>query len=181
MRAGLLAVLLIFLLPPSAGATAVIRLAPEELAARSSLVGEGEVLSVRSVRSADGKKIVSRVRLRLDERWKGEEAREVEIAVPGGTVGELTQIVQGMPAFEEGEEVLVFLERPVRETAYRVVGLAQGKFSVAEVPEQGRFLIPNLEGLKLVDPRTGEAASPFVEMPVPLEDFRRRILPREAR
>ena len=32
------------------------------------------------------------------------------------------------------------------------------------------------EGLKLVDPLTGAEASPFVETPVPLEDFRRRIL-----
>ena len=175
-----LALLLALLFPPLAGATSAIRLTPEELAKRANRVGEGEVVSVESEWSADGKRIISRVRLRMEANWKG-EGEEVEIVVPGGTVGELTQIVQGMPAFEEGEKVVVFLEKPAPQPGFRVVGLAQGKFRVAEVPEQGRFLLPSLEGLKLVDPLTGAEASPFVETPVPLEDFRRRILAPESK
>lgn len=180
MKRIFLAALLPLLLPANALATTALRLLPSELAAKASLVAEGEVLSVTHERSADGKRIFRRVLLRVEENWKG-EAAEVEIAVPGGTVGEFTQLVQGMPAFREGEKVVVFLEKPSPSPLYRVVGLSQGKFSVAELPQEGRYLLPSLEGLKLVDPLTGEEASPFIETPIPLEDFRRRILAPETR
>lgn len=168
------------LFPAGAAATAALRLLPAELAERASLVGEGEVLSIESAWSEDGKRIFSRVRLRLEEAWKG-EGGEVEIVVPGGEVGELGQIVQGMPAFREGERVVVFLDRPAPGPSFRVVGLAQGKFTVAELPAEGRYLFPNLEGLKLIDPRTGLEAPPVLEGPIRLDAFRRQLFPEEAR
>lgn len=167
-------------LPSVAQATAALRLSPEELVDRAGLVGEGEVLSVRGEWTADQKRIVSRVRLRVDEAWKG-KAGEVEVVVPGGEVGELGQIVQGMPVFREGERVVVFLDPAEPGIEHQVVGLSQGKFSVAELGEAGKFLLPSLEGLKLVDPRTGQDALPLWEAPVPIEELRRQLFPGEAK
>lgn len=171
---------LIVLLPAAVEATVAIRLSPRELAERSSLAGEGEVVSARSEWTPDGKRIVSRVRLRVEEAWKGEPG-EVELVVPGGSVDGLGQIVQGMPVFREGERVVVFAEGPERAAPHRVVGLAQGKFSVVEVPDEGRLLVPRLEGLQLVDPLTGAEVPPLWERPVPVEALRRQAFPEAAR
>lgn len=175
-----LVALVLLLVPGPAQATTALRLGPRDLAARARAIVEGRVISTDSERTPDGKRIFTRVRIRVDEVWKGSPGREVEVVLPGGVVGDYEQIVQGMPRFGEDESVLVFLEDASASTAYRVVGLAQGKFTVVEVPEQGKFAVPNLEGLLLVDPRSRAPVAPAIEVPTPLHQLRRQLLAPEV-
>src|SRR5690606_17029256 len=117
-----LVALVLLLVPGPAQATTALRLGPRDLAARARAIVEGRVISTDSERTPDGKRIFTRVRIRVDEVWKGSPGREVEVVLPGGVVGDYEQIVQGMPRFGEDESVLVFLEDAPASTAYRVVG-----------------------------------------------------------
>ena len=63
--------------------------------------------------------------------WRGTPAARVTVVVPGGVVGPIGQRVDGAPAFAKGEEVVVFLSA-AEAGAFRVTGLAQGKFSVRD-------------------------------------------------
>jgi hypothetical protein len=173
-------VLVLLLAPGLAEATTALRLEPRDLAARSRAIVEGRVISTASERTPDGKRIFTRVRIRVDEVWKGTPDREVEVVLPGGAVGDFEQIVQGMPRFGEDERVLVFLEDAPAWAAYRVVGLAQGKFTVVEVAEEGKFAVPNLEGLLLVDPKSRAPVEPAIGGPTPLHRLRRQVLAPEV-
>jgi hypothetical protein len=82
--------------------------------------------------------IFTRVTLQPVEGWKGSGPRAtVVVRVPGGTVGELTQTVDGVAAFGPREEVVVFLRKLGDEpgaAVYAVERLALGKFSVGQAP-----------------------------------------------
>ena len=82
--------------------------------------------------------IFTRVTLQPIEWWKGTGTRAaVVLRVPGGTVGELTQTVDGVAAFSPREEVVVFLRKLGEEpgtAVYAVERLALGKFSVGGPP-----------------------------------------------
>ena len=82
--------------------------------------------------------IFTRVTLQPIEWWKGAGLPSpVVLRVPGGTVGELTQTVEGVAAFSSSEEVVVFLRKLGEEAGtgvYAVERLALGKFSVVGPP-----------------------------------------------
>ena len=107
----------------------------DELAAQAQRVVLGDVESVQARWTADGKGIETvveiGVELELSNASAGATARIVQ---PGGTMGDRSLWVSGMPEFKQGERVLVFLEivGPDADgtTMHRVLGLAQGKFNV---------------------------------------------------
>lgn len=164
------------LAPTFAYATVAVGLDPEGLANRSQMVIEGRVESLESHVSPDGRQIVTTVRIQVEETWKGAPARTVEIVVPGGAAGELAQVVHGAPRFTEGEEVVVFLDRPRPDVAYAVVGLAQGKFSVREGPDGRQVAVQDLRELELVDPHTKRPTAAPIPGPIPLETLRREVV-----
>jgi hypothetical protein len=82
--------------------------------------------------------IFTRITLQPIEWWKGGvDGAHVVVRVPGGSIGELTQTVEGASAFAAGEEVVVFLRKLGDErgrAVYAVERLALGKFSVVAGP-----------------------------------------------
>jgi hypothetical protein len=78
--------------------------------------------------------IFTRVVLQPIEWWKGAGTQApVVVRVQGGTMGELTQTVDGVAAFAPAEEVVVFLRQAGTQpgtAVYTVERLALGKFSV---------------------------------------------------
>jgi hypothetical protein len=102
------------------------------LTAASDVVVHARVLRRTAAWGAGGEKsgqIFTRVVLEPVETWKGELSRELAVLVPGGTVGDLDQLVQGVASFRDGEEVVVFLQRRAHGV-YSVSRWALGKFSV---------------------------------------------------
>ena len=69
------------------------------------------------------------VELKLLEAWKGRAEASVRVQVPGGAVGEIGQISQGAAAFEDGEEVVIFLRRRAAGL-FEVERWSLGKFKV---------------------------------------------------
>jgi hypothetical protein len=129
--ATLLLVLLVFRLIPVGGpvaATTVRALGLDGLVATADRIVAGTVIGSEAYWTPDGKLILTRHRIAVDETLKGPPSGEVEVTTVGGTVGDVTLHVSGMAAFRDGERTVVFIESSGGYST--VVGLAQGKFSV---------------------------------------------------
>jgi hypothetical protein len=69
----------------------------------------------------------------VEETWKGAHAensnQDITVRLLGGTVGNLTSVVSGVPRFAPGEEVILFLE-PTSRGDFSIVSWVQGTFRV---------------------------------------------------
>ncbi|MFL5309699.1 MAG: hypothetical protein ACJ79H_04505 [Myxococcales bacterium] len=111
------------------------------LTASSEAVLHARVVARESRWGAGGQSsglIFTRVTLQPIEWWKGTGTPAlIVLRIPGGTVGELTQTVEGVAAFSPREEVVVFLRKLGEEpgtSVYAVERLALGKFGVGGTP-----------------------------------------------
>jgi hypothetical protein len=95
------------------------------------------------------------VEIEVTETLKGQAGSSVLVVQPGGRVGDIGQIVHGLASFAEGEEVVVFLERR-GTSAFRVMGMAQGKYQIRRSAEDRSVLaVPENTGdALLLDPST---------------------------
>lgn len=109
----------------------------DELVSASSSVIVGRTVSHESSWTEDGRRILTHVRVTVDETVLGEAAQEVELVIPGGRVGNTVQEVSDMPAFIDGEEVLVFVWTSP-DGRKMVVGGALGKLGVVRATDGQR-------------------------------------------
>jgi hypothetical protein len=130
---------------PAAAATVQGPADVSSLTASAEAVLHARVVAQESGWGAGGRAsglIFTRITLQPVEWWKGGPSqRPVVVRVPGGTVGELTQTVEGVAAFAPREEVVVFLRKLGDEpggAVYGVTSFALGKFSVAGPPGGAR-------------------------------------------
>jgi len=140
-------------------ASTAVRLDTASLAAASTDVVDGNVVSTSSVWTGDHRRIVTQVVVEIRDTWKGSAAGRVTVVQPGGERDGIGQRVSGVAPLSSGERVVLFLERS--GPYHRVVGLAQGVYRV--VPVEGsselRAVPASLEGLELVSPSGHQAAA----------------------
>ncbi len=151
---------LVLLLGLSASATTMLRADLPELARTADTIVHGTVRRVESRWSGDGRRIITDVEIQVSESLKGQAGGTVLVTQPGGRVGDIGQMVSGLASFTSGEEVVVFLER--RGTrAFRVAGMAQGKYQVQRSEDGTRTLaVPEPTGdVLLLDPDTRQATT----------------------
>ncbi len=117
--------LLVAALPVSALA---VPASVEDLARGADAVVRGRVASVTA--RWIGTRIFTFAEVDAASVWSGSAPRRVTVITAGGVSGRLGQRVDGAALFAQGEEVVVFLTR-AEGGAYRVAGLAQGKFAIA--------------------------------------------------
>lgn len=124
-----LALLLLALAPLTAAATTVLELSFDELTKESDAIVVGHVESVTAeVREG---RVYSTIVVSVDESLKGTPGESVKIVQLGGKTKDLVTRAFGMPNFEAGEHVLLFLEKPNRVNYFVVTGLTQGKKSLS--------------------------------------------------
>jgi hypothetical protein len=135
MTRSILAAVLMLAATPSLAAVSVPA-SVEDLARGSDAVVRARVvgLSARWV----GARIYSFTELDVTGVWRGSAPARLRIATAGGVVGRIGQRVDGMAAFAPAEEVVVFVSQG-DGGAFRVNGLAQGKFAI-----QGAMARPDL-------------------------------------
>ena len=110
-----------------AGATTLEQMSLEELIRQSTAVVRGTPRSARVER--DGSLIYTVYSLAVSDRWKGEPGSNIEVSLPGGSVGGVTQNFGGVPHLETGHEYIVLLwTGPSGRT--QIIGLTQGLFSM---------------------------------------------------
>jgi hypothetical protein len=115
-----------------------------ELLARADHVFIGLVREVRSDWNPTRTSIDTTVRLVVEEYFKSSTfPPQFTLRLPGGTVGDVSLKVAGVPAFSVGDRALLFLEEdPGRPGLPGIVGLWQGVYyvrdGVAVQAESGR-------------------------------------------
>jgi hypothetical protein len=141
--------LAVMLFPSVSQATTIERLTLDTMVRKADSIVIGKVNSARSFWSGNRKIILSRYIVEIQETIKGRPSRTLELTTIGGTVGNVTLHVAGMPVFEEGENAVVFVENA--GSFLTVVGLNQGKFAL----ENGEVR-NTLTGLEFSDGRGGQ-------------------------
>ena len=133
-------------------ATSLFLLSTEELTEKSDVILTGRVISQHCQWNDERNQIYTYISIRADTLLKNGKQVENDIIVIkqlGGIMDSLQLFIPGMPSFDVGEEVLLFLTDretdPVsgRPLNYLVYGLAQGKFSVIFDPVSGQRILRN--------------------------------------
>jgi hypothetical protein len=143
----------------------------DDLVQKSTSIVQGRAGSSRSIR--EGALFYTLHKFAVLNRWKGEPAPEVEIALPGGSIGGLQQDFGGVPQLEPGREYVVFLWKgPSGRT--QITGFSQGVFEVVR-GSGGSVIVRRKPNADLtLSPGTGKAVeTSAIEMP--LADLAARI------
>ncbi len=158
-------------------ATTVLDLPLPAMSARATVVVRATVTGSDASWYAGKQAIVTRVRLRIAEVLKGPDSltagARIELLQTGGVVNGVGQAVPGAGTFEDGEDVLVFLEPAPRDAgAWVLTAMAASKFHILRKPTGDEWAVRDLSDLQLVR-RTSAGrlepvrTSPDVELPLP--------------
>ena len=159
-----------------ASATLILALDLPAMVGRADRIAVVDVISVTAAWNEQHDRISTAVELTVVDGWKGDLTAGAHLTVrqPGGTVGDVTTTVDGMPRFTPGERALVFLHGPTDRAT--VVGLTQGKRPMRRDPSSGRWMVtaPDRAGADFVRPRA--VAAPVIETRArPLDTLRAEV------
>lgn len=122
-------------------ASSVLPVSFERLSRSAGRVVAGEVLSVESEYGADGY-IYSNVTLRVRQASPRQlEGKRFRFRTLGGEVGGRRLTIQGMPRFEAGQNVALFLHDASDSALGPTVGLWQGVFFLERDAASGREIV----------------------------------------
>jgi hypothetical protein len=114
----------------TANAMTFVPISIEDLARSSIATAIGTVGSVDSLKTSDGR-IFTNITVVVDDVVRGDLTEPViTITEPGGSVGSEHQFFSGMPAYQRGEHIVVFLTIGP-DGSLRTNHLALGKFQIA--------------------------------------------------
>jgi hypothetical protein len=149
----------VLLLPGRATPTTVIAPTFDEMVARAELVVLAQVVALRSVwtESRSGRTIVTDVTVSIDRTLKGPVFVQRSLEFLGGTVGDDTLQVSGMPEFHVGDRDVLFISDSGRP-ASPLVGFAYGRFRVVRDSATGVERIRTHDGRPLAS--TNEVGNP---------------------
>jgi hypothetical protein len=116
---------LAMLLP--ARATTLLRLSMDDMIQQSTAIVRAKVTG--SSTAFRGQDIYTYYQLQILETVKAGGQAQTEVAVPGGSVGGVRQMVAGAPTLSVGGEYVLFLWTS-RSGLTQAIGLSQGLFSV---------------------------------------------------
>lgn len=141
---------LVFLLVHQIKALTVEYIGLERMTKESQIIVYGKVLSSYSV--WEDKSIYTYTTIEIKELIKGDyRSQKIVVKQMGGTVGYISQVVDGTPKLEIGKEVVLFLRD--WKGAYWIHSIVLGHFQVYE--ENGKkFAVNSLNNVGLVDPST---------------------------
>jgi hypothetical protein len=148
----ILALSLSLLIIPCAVATTVIAPTFNELVAQSESVLWGEVTEINCELVTQGKSraIFTRVTVTVREQIIGTNPTTVTLEFLGGTVGELTMVVDGMPRFTLGQNDILFVQNNGRQIC-PLVGMAHGRYSIVRDPITGTDRVTRDNGATLTN------------------------------
>lgn len=118
-----------------AGSTTVIPPTFESLVSTANTIFVGEVMDVRPewVATRQGRAIRTRVTFKVEDVWKGTSGAVTQLEFLGGTIGETTMKITGMPTFHAGQRGVLFVS-PNSGTASPLVGFWYGRMRIEKDP-----------------------------------------------
>jgi hypothetical protein len=139
----------------TAAATTLERMSVAKLTQHAQLVVRAQCLG-NSV-GWDGGEIWTFTSFEVEDSWKGAPsgaAQQVTVRLLGGSVGNLTSTVSGVPRFRPGEEVILFLQ-PTARGDFSIVSWVQGTFRIHRDARSGaETVIQDTAAFDTYDPAT---------------------------
>jgi hypothetical protein len=128
---GLRALALTVAVPATSWATTILAQSFEQMTASSALVARATAGASEAHWDPGRHRIYTYTEMRIDEELKGHGPTVLLVRSPGGVAEGLGQRVEGSPAFQPGESVVLFLERsPDEPGVLQAMGLAAGKVNL---------------------------------------------------
>lgn len=118
-----------------ASSTTVIPPTFESLVSSANTIFVGEVMDVRSewIATPQGRAIITKVTFKVEDVWKGAAGAVTQLEFLGGTIGETTMEVVGMPVFREGQRSVLYVSSDVKSVS-PLVGFWHGRMRVEKDP-----------------------------------------------
>jgi len=105
----------------------------------------------------DGGEIWTFTSFAVEDSWKGAPfgaAQQLTVRLLGGSVGNLSSTVSGVPRFRPGEEVILFLQSTTRGD-YSIVSWVQGTFRIHRDARSGaEIVVQDTAAFDTYDPAT---------------------------
>lgn len=166
------AVELLVLAPAPLGATTLVRMSLEQLAAAADAVVQAHCLGSESRRDAG--EVWTFVTFDVQESLKGVVPRFIAVRLPGGRWGHVTVRIEGVPQFQAGEEVVLFLQR-TSAGDFAVTSWMQGTFRLRHDEAGAEARVTQDSGtLAVFDPAAQKFRYDGIRQ-APLGEFRRRL------
>ncbi|HUO34650.1 MAG TPA: hypothetical protein VMU43_06640 [Candidatus Acidoferrum sp.] len=115
-------------------ATTLEKMSVSELARRAAVVVQARCVSNQT--SWDGGEVWTFTTFAVEEIWKGATPASLRVRLLGGRLRDVTSTVSGVPRFQGGEEVVLFLE-PTGRGDYSVTSWMQGTFRIRRDYQSG--------------------------------------------
>ncbi|GEM_PF-2788495 len=130
-----------------AEATTIPRKSVDQLTSEAHRIVIAKVVTVKSFES-DGI-IRTRVELEVASALKGPATPRLTIVTDGGTIGEETLMVDGLPVFATGQRVILFLDEDLDQMC-PVYGWEQGMLRIIREPSSGEDVVVDAEGNRVL-------------------------------
>lgn len=114
----------------------------------------------------------------VTERFKGQQASKIQVAIPGGTAAGFRQSFEGSPTLTRNSEYLFFLWQG-KSGLKQIMGLSQGLLNIVK-DANGNLMVARAKSEdRMVTPEGQPVEDPGVNMP--LSSLRSRITARQPR
>ena len=135
-----------------ANSTTIIPPTFESLVSSANTIFVGEATDVRSewISTRDGRAIITRVTFKVEDVWKGAAGAMTQLEFLGGTVGESTMEVVGMPQFRAGQRSVLFVSGDALSIS-PLVGFYHGRMRI-ERDISGVDRVRTYDGRALANP-----------------------------
>ena len=147
-----------------AGATSVIPPTFPELVAEAEAIVRGRVMDIsfRRTSTPDGTPVIkTHVTFAVERTLKGPERQEITLELLGGTIGDESLVVTGMPRFELGSTEYLFVERNGFQFC-PLVAVRHGRYRLLR-DKAGREFVARDNAVPLTD--VGEVVLPLAVLP----------------
>jgi hypothetical protein len=139
----------------TASATTLERMSIAKMTQHAQLVVRAQCLA-NSV-AWDRGEIWTFTSFEVEDSWKGAPigaAQQVTVRLLGGSVGNLTSTVSGVPRFRPGEEVILFLQTTTRGD-FSIVSWVQGTFRIhRDTRSDSEIVVQDIAAFDTYDPAT---------------------------
>lgn len=156
----------------AARATTIERMSLEKMARTAKAIVRARCLGNSTNQEAG--EIWTFTNFAVEQVWRGSAQAQITVRLLGGRMGNLTSSVSGVPRFEAGEEVLLFLE-PTPRGDFSVVSWEQGTFRVRRDPATGQeSATQDTASFATFDPVTRRFETGGIRR-APLDELRARV------
>jgi hypothetical protein len=143
----------------------------DELVDRARTIFVGEAIDTRAIweSTPQGRSIVTQVTFKVDDVWKGSVGAVTRLEFLGGTIGDVTLDVSGVPSFRVGQRDVLFVSGDSL-TVSPLVGFMYGRLRVERDAVSGVDRVRAFDGRWLSS--TAEIGRPRVSALLPSQPMR---------